>query len=563
MVTAAHSSLLLLAPLASFPSQDVAPADLLIEGRVFTGKLDQPHAEALAIRGERIIALGTRDEIHPYRGPDTRVLRTDGSIVAGFNDAHAHFTVGFGMTRELDLSPAESLEETLQLLGEYAQAHPELKVIEGMGWDLPDMPGGRYPTAADLDRVVQDRPVLLWSEGPHAVWVNTKAMDKAGISADTKTPAIGIWPRDEDGKPIGVFLGRGLMGLFRFVPFPDLDRIREGIREGLVEAAALGVTSVHESVSPMLVPFLAELHDAGELTMRFHVWGSPSPSPFGGGAEQHLSLAEQHGREHWITFGTLKTGVDGMPGLRTAALLEPYADAPDTSGLLTFDREGVDGIFARAREHGLGLAWHATGDAGVRIVLDAAAKSRTAFPERHTIEHAFFVHPDDVPRFAKLDVVCSVQPSFLSIDLAKHRFYESYLGAKRRAHVLPLRSLLDSGSVLAFGTDFSLTPLDPRAGLYAATTRRPFPSSPGADSRGDSGEPWVEEERITLAEALRAYTYGSAYAEGAEEHKGTLAAGQLADLVVFEQNLFELDPQALLAAKVTHTIVGGRIVFER
>ena len=266
-------------------------------------------------------------------------------------------------------------------------------------------------------------------------------------------------------------MGRGLLGLVRFLPFPDLERVRGGIRAGLVEARALGVTTVHESVSPVLLPFLSELHDAGELTLRFHVWGSLTPGPFGGGVDQHLALAERHGREHWITFGTLKGGVDGMPGLRTAALLAPYDDDPTTSGLLTMEPAELRTAIAAANEKGVRVALHATGDAGVARALDAcAAAGDPALANR--IEHAFFVAPEDAARMGRAGVIASVQPGFLAIDLAKDRFYERRLGPERTARAHPLRSLSEGGATLAFGTDHSLTPLDPMVGLYAAVTRR-------------------------------------------------------------------------------------------
>lgn len=546
------AALALVLPQAGPPSGD-APADLIVEGRVFTNVPAQPWAEAVAVRGARIAAVGTRADMEPLRGPATRVI-AGATVVPGFNDAHCHFTVAFGLLRGLDLAPATSLAEILARVKEHAAAHPELAVIDGMGWDLADMPEHRFPTAAMLDEVVADRPVLLWSDGPHAVWTNSAALEAAKIDGTTPFPAGTLVQRDADGEPTGVFLGRGLFGLFDSGPFPDAAEMKAGLVRGLAEARRLGVTGVHDSVPTFMLPMLAELHDAGELTLRVHVWGSLYAGPFGGGADEHLAHAKRYGRDDWITFGTLKGGVDGMPGLRTAALLAPYADDPETSGYLGTEPARLAAIVGEANAKGLRVAIHATGDRGVRTVLDAfLARGK---PElRNRIEHAFLVAPEDVARLGKSGVVVSVQPGFLPVDLAKDRFYERRLGPERIAETMPLRSLLDAGATLAFGTDCSLTPLDPMVGLYAAVARRTLVGEPAGG--------WIPEERITLAEAVRAYTLGSAVAEGAEREKGVLAPGMLADLVVLDRDLFAVPVEQILDVEVACTIAGGRVVFER
>ncbi len=550
MLTA--SSLLLLQA-ASTPAE--GPAELVVQGRVFTAALEDTWAEAVAVRGQTIVAVGSRAEIAGFVGAETRVIDAgEGSVVPGFNDAHCHFSVGFGLPDGVELEGASTLDEILSRVRTYAASHPRDEVIDGHGWDLSDMPGERFPTAAMLDQVVEDRPVLLWSEGPHAVWVNSAALERAKIDGATPVPRATVFLRDEDGEPTGVFLGRGLFGLFSFVPFPELEPMKARIRAGLAEAARLGVTSVQESVSPLLLPFLAELHDRGELTLRFHVWGTLTAGPFGGGPQETLELAQEHARADWVTFGTLKGGVDGMPGLRTAALLAPYADDASTSGLATVPPERLADAVAAAHEAGLRVALHATGDAGVRAALEALA-AHPAQGLRDRIEHAFLVAPADVERLARSGIVVSVQPAFLARDLALGNLYEKRFGPGRAGSVMPFRALLDAGVTLACGTDFSLTPLDPRLGLHAALTRQTL--------AGEPPEGFVSAQRITLAEALRAYTHGSAVAEGAEARKGTLEPGKLADLAVFSRDLFALSPAGLREAEVVATIVGGRIAAMR
>lgn len=536
-------------------AQESAPADLVIRGRVFTAREDGQRAEALAVRGTTIVAVGARAESERWIGADTRVIDAgEGSVLPGFNDAHCHFTVSFGMESEVDLFGAEGLEEILARVAAYAKTHPADEVIEGTGWDLADMPGDVFPTAAQLDAVVAERAVLLWSEGPHAVWANSRALERAKLDDAAPLPATVICLRDEDGEPAGVFLGRGLFGLFPFTAPPDLAAMEAGVRRGLVEAARSGVTSVQDPVSPLLVPFLAELHDAGELTVRFHVWGGLNRGPFGGGIAETLELRKEHERADWITFGTLKGGVDGMPSLRTAALLAPYADDPASRGFSSTDPARLAAAVREAHAAGLRVALHATGDGGVRATVDAfSADPRPG--QRDRVEHAFLVDPSDIVRLAKARTVVSVQPSFLARDLAQGDVYERRFGRERCAHVLPLRSLLDAGVTLAFGTDFRLNALDPCEGLAAATGRQSASGEPRAG--------WHPEQRLTLAEAIRAYTLGSAVAEGAEASKGTLEPGKLADVVVFARDLFALEPRALPEVELLATVVGGVVVYER
>ncbi len=529
------------------------PPELIVEGRIFTASLEEPWVEALAVRDGRIVSAGAREGILALRGEGTRVLSAgEGVVVPGFNDAHGHFSVAFGLEEDVDLSGARDLDELLGLLRAYVEAHPEDELVTGGGWSLTRLPEQRFPAAGVLDAAVSDRPVLLWSEGPHAVWANGAALEKARIDADSQPPRGAIIVRDAEGNPTGVFVGRGLLGIFRFLPFPDLGELREGIDRGLVEARKLGVTGVQEQVSPFLLPHLAELADRGELTLRFHVWGGLFPGPFGGGLDDHLGQAQKYGRADWITFGTLKAGLDGMPSLRTAALLEPYADDATTSGLAPVDTERLRTAVREANAKGVRVALHATGDAAVRQALEAfAGASETGL--RNRIEHAFLVARADLPRFAASGTIASVQPGFLARDLADD-LYARRFGAERCAGVMPLRSLLDAGAVLAFGTDFDLTPLDPRSALAAATTRRTPAGQPAAA--------FVPAERITLEEAVRAYTLGSALAEGAEARKGRLVPGMLADLVVWSKDPFAA-PEALSGVEVVATVVGGRVVFER
>ena len=536
-------------------AQDPAPADLVVYGRLFTADQERPTAEALAVRGERIVLVGDRTDVQALVGEETRVIEAgERTVVPGFNDAHTHFTVAFGMEPDIDLNSAANLEEIQAILRAWVEANPKVKAAQGMNWDLADFPGEDYPTKEMLDEVVGDRAVVLWSDGPHGVWCSSKALERAGIDRNFEAGPAQIVLRDEDGDPTGTILGRGLFFLFRFLPFPGLGSLRTGIREGLSEANSLGLTSVQEPVQSMLVPFLAHLHDEGELTVRFNIWGSLIRSP-DGAAATHEKVAAKYARGHMITFGALKGGVDGMPGLRTASLLKPYSDDASTSGLITQDRDTLFEDLTKANKAGLAVALHATGDGGVRLALDAIEGVPADQRRRNRIEHAFLVHRDDVPRFAELDVVASVQPGFLCTELAKDRYYARRFGAERERDVLPLRALIDAGCVIALGTDTNLTPIDPMVGLYGAVARRPLPGVTGNRASYGAG--------LSLEEAIRAYTYGSAYAQGAEGEKGRLMEGMLADIVVLSTDVFAISIDELPEVRADLTVVGRAVVFER
>jgi hypothetical protein len=529
------------------------PADLIVHGRLFTGERDAEWAEALAIQGNEIVAVGTRAEVERWRGSATEFVDAGAhTVMAGFNDAHCHFDVVYGMDLGCDLSGARSLAEIQEGLRAYAALHPGPSAIRGSGWDLADLPAGTLPNAVQLDEVSRGRAIVLSSEGPHCLWVNSKALEEMRLPP-VDVPGQRIH-RDEAGKPTGFFVGRGLFALAPHDELPTLEEVERGLERGFAEALQAGVTTVHDPVAPFLLPLLAERCDAEALTLRFHVWGWLS-GPGAGPAATRL-LEQQYAREGWITFGTLKGGLDGMPGLRTAAVLEAYANDPGNLGLMTEDPAELAKRVEAANAAGFRVALHATGDAAVRAALDAFAVSRARHPGiENRIEHAFYVHPDDRPRFAALGVIASVQPGFLVRDLEKQRFHEAWLGAERLKIAFPMRSLLDAGATLALGTDCSLTPLDPLYGLRAAVTRQ---TAAGAPTGG-----WLPAERISLAEALRAYTLGSARAEGQAARKGTLAPGKLADLVAFSDDVFALPPERLREVRVDLTIVDGMVRWRR
>jgi predicted amidohydrolase YtcJ len=535
---------------------DDEPADLVVLGRVFTADAALPWAEAVAVRANRIVQVGQRDAIDRLVGPDTRVIdAAGGSVLPGFNDAHCHLSAAATLDKGLDLSRLRSLDEILGAVRDHAAAHPGEAAIVGMGWHLSLLPDQRFPGAALLDAVVADRPVLLWSEGPHAVWANTLALSRSHAVEDAAgRGGLRVVRDPRTGEPSGVVLGRGLLGVFREVlTLPDLAGLDAGLRRGLAEARRLGLTSVQEPVSPFLLPALADLHDRGELTLRFSVW-TPVGGPQNAGPESIRVAARLHGRDGFITFSTAKTGIDGMPELRTAALLEPYADEPGESGLLTSLPADLFEHARAANAAGFACAVHATGDAGVRLALDAFEAAEAPAAVRNRVEHLFLVDAEDIPRFAELGVVASVQPAFLARDISLGRFHESRWGPERCERVLPLRSLLDAGAVLAFGTDHDLTPLDPLVGLHAAVMRQ------DADGQPQGG--WMPGQRLSLEEAVRAYTAGSAFAEGAEAEKGRLLPGFLADIVVLSADIFALPPAELRRTSVRVTVVDGKVVYE-
>lgn len=529
-----------------------AQADLVLRGgRVWAGK-GLPEARAIAVRGERVIAVGSEAEIASVTGPDTRVVELRGRLVVpGFNDAHVHFLDGgFGLL-SVDLRPARDEADFARRLGEHAKTLPKGTWVLQGNWDHQAWPSKAEPTRQLIDAVTPEHPVFVSRLDGHMALANSLALQIAGVTRATKAPEGGEVVRDAAGEPTGLLKDNAQDLVFKAVPEPTRQMNLRAAHAALGEAAKHGVTTIQDNSSVDALPTYQELRARGELTARFYVWryASPSLDPL-----KRTGVRTGLG-DDWIRLGALKILSDGSIGSATAALFDPFTDNPKSTGLLLYTNQELERLILDADAAGFQLAVHAIGDRANALVLDAFAKAVKAHGPRDRrlrVEHAQHVREGDLQRFHELNVVASVQPSHCIDDM---RFVEKHIGRQRLPDAYRWASFLKAGVTLAFGTDWFVEPLDPRLGLYAAVTREFKEGGPPGGFQA--------QERVSLEDAIDAYTRGSAFAEFAEKDKGTLAPGKLADLVVFERDLFAIPPREILTTPVDLTVVGGRVVFER
>lgn len=545
---------------SALPAQEVDPATLVVrDAKIVTMDPRYPRAEALAVRGEWIVAVGTEDEIAAYVGPDTEILAVGGRLVIpGFNDSHAHFGGGSSLLSRLNLYGVDSREEVLALVAErVAEAEPG-EWITGSRYDHT-LWGAQddWPTKEDLDRVAPENPVALRRASGHSSWVNSMALEVSGITAETPDPPAGEIQRDPGtGEPTGILLetAQGLLEISRGEELSPEERRRRRERtllDGFEHAAKIGVTSVQTSSSLDEMAIVRELHADGWKTLRWTGWGS-----LGRARRYHDDGVHTGDGDHWVRFGMLKGFIDGTLGDGTAAMFEPFSDRPGFTGLPRMEQDELTERVVEADALGFQVGIHAIGDRGVHMVLNAfeqAMLENGTTGRRHRVEHAQLIAPDDIRRFGRLGVVPSMQQTHQTTDM---RFAEGRIGYERSKTAYPWRSLLDAGAVLAFGTDWSVEPLDPMRGVFSSTTRMNIQEM--APEEG-----WFPEQKLTVWESLYYYTWGSAYGEHMEHVKGSLQPGKLADLVVMDRDLFAVPPREILEARVDYTVVGGRVVWDR
>ena len=529
----------------------VKAADLLLTGgRIHTGNPQQPRAEAIAVRGNRIVAVGSAAGLVNLAGKGTRLVDLNGRFACpGFVDAHAHLlTAGLALSR-VNLEGAASREDIVARLRERAAALPEGGWLLGRGWDQERL-GGEWPARDWLDEAVGGRPAMLWRVDGHILWASSAALDAAGIGPGTPNPAGGEIVRDASGRPTGILKETACALLEAVAPAPSGGERREAIEAALAELRRNGVTSVHEMSPPETLRTYAHLRAEGRLSVRISAWAP---------LQEDMTAAEQLREEFppsdpLIRMETLKGFVDGTLGARTAALSEPYSDDGSTSGLLLYEEERLGRLLRRAHRAGFQLALHAIGDRAVHVALSAldglggGARSR-----RHRIEHAEVVSPGDLSRFNSVGAVASMQPAQFRSDGA---WLARRLGTGRVSRAFPWRAMLDQGTPLLFGTDWPIEPLDPIGTLKAAV-------APVEAVIADAGPALAGHGRLTVGEALDAMTRTGAWATFEEEIKGSLTAGRLADIVVLSADPFSTPPERLGELTVDLTVFDGRIVHAR
>lgn len=544
-----------LADVASARESNPAAELVVTHARIFTADPAQPEAEALALIGERIVAVGSRAEIDAWRGAGTRVIDAGGRrVLPGFNDSHVHFFEASAKLSQVRLKDARSPGELARRIAEHARALPKGEWVTGGTWDDQAFDPPRLPTREDVDALTPETPVFVDRYDGHMALANGVALKLAGVTRETQAPPGGEIVRDASGGPTGVLKDAAMALVSRVIPPPSPEARLRTLRAGLRHAASLGVTSVQD-MGPAAadVAAYAELLERGELSARVSV----APIETRWEEQAKLGVRRAFGSP-WLRLGALKGFADGSLGSTTAYFFEPYTDAPGTRGLLSDEMQPIEGMrerLVKADAAGLQLCIHAIGDRAISIVLDLfedVLKANGPRDRRWRIEHAQHVAPRDFARFAALGVIASVQP-YHAID--DGRWAEARIGPERSKTTYAFRSFLDADVRLALGTDWYVAPLDPMQTLYAAVTRATL------DGKRPSG--WMPEQKLTLAEAIGAYTTGAAYAEFQEKDKGRLAPGQLADLVILAEDVFEVPAERIRDVEVETTIVGGRVVYQR
>jgi predicted amidohydrolase YtcJ len=539
--------------LCLWPAACGRPADIVIRGGlVWTGlSSGGPQPGAVAIAGGKILAVGDSGEVGRYLGSRTRVIEaTGGLVMPGFADGHTHFIDGGFQLASVELRDAATPREFIRRLKQHARALKPGEWIVGGNWDHTLWPGHPLPRREWIDSVTPHNPVFVSRLDGHEALANTAAIRAAGVTKDTPTPPGGEILRDPTtGEPIGIFKDRALGLIERAVPAPSAEQRDSALARALAHAASLGVTATaHMSASWADLATYRRLANAGRLTTRVALY-----LPL----EQWREVADtvrRSGRvDDWVRIGGLKGYMDGSAGSRTAYFFEPFSDSAGYAGLMQHAEPDLRAWIGNADSAGLQVAVHAIGDRANAILLsifDSVARAHGPRDRRFRVEHAQHLRPQDIERFGRLGVIPSMQP-YHAID--DGRWLEGRIGPVRIKTTYPFRTLLDTGAKLAFGSDWTVAPLDPASGVYAAVTRRTL------DGKNPNG--WVAEEKITVGEALRAYTAGNAYATFDERKWGTIAPGYYADVVVLDRNLFTTPVESLAQAKVRVTIAGGKVVY--
>ncbi len=470
----------------------------------------------------------------------------------GFNDAHTHLG-GAGRDKlNLSLNGVESIADLQKLVKDAAAKKKPGEWIVGSGWDQTRWADKKFPTRLQLDEAAPDNPVFLVHVSGHVAVANSEALKHAEIAPDTKNPMGGEIERFEDGEPSGMLKeGAAMQMVAQRIPDPSVEDRRKGIEMGLEELARNGVTSAQDNSEWDDFLVYKQLMEEKKLTARITEW-----LPFMLSTDDLQNRRAQAGTtDPWLRTGAVKMVTDGALGSRTAALLAPYSDDPSTSGLMTIDTEKLKLMAIERDRLGFQLAFHAIGDKANQICLDvfeSVQRMNPARDRRDRIEHAQVVAPDDIARFRKLNVIASMQPSHETNDM---RWAEQRIGPERAKGAYAWNSLQKAGAKLAFGTDYDVEPINPLRGIYACVTRELPDGGPAGG--------WEPEEKLPVDQCLRAYTYGSAYAEFAEGKKGELKVGEYADFVVLSTDLTKATPKEILKTEVLRTVVGGRVVYQK
>ena len=525
-----------------------------VHGRIYTNDPAQPWAEAMAVSDGKINCIGKVDHVlldcgGGQEGVETVQLRGQ-FVMPGFNDAHVHLGGAAADILAVPLVGVPSVEELQKRVADAVANHKEGEWITGGGWDHTMWPEKRFPNRQQLDAVAPKNPVILTHISGHVAVANSLAFQHAEIDKYTPNPPGGEIEHDGLGEPSGMLKEYAAMSLVNVrIPDPAPERRRKGIELVLENLAKNGVTSVQDFSDWEDFKVFKQIKDEGKLTVRITEW-----LPFNTALNDLQNMRAQGGTtDPWVKTGALKAFTDGAMGSRTAAMLEPYSDDATTSGILTNDPVKLREMAIARDKAGFQLAFHAIGDRANRVALDvfeAVAKANGPRDRRDRIEHAQLVAPEDFPRFAKLNVIASMQPSHQTTDM---RWAEDRVGRGRIKGAYAWATMQKNGVRLAFGTDYDVEPISPFRGLYACVTReRP---------EGGPKNGWEPQEKISLEDCIRAYTSGAAYAQFEEGKKGELKSGEYADFIILSSDLNKIPPSQYTNTHVLRTVVGGRVVY--
>jgi predicted amidohydrolase YtcJ len=536
-------------------AQSTSGTTYYVHGHIYTNDPENPWAESMSVADGKISCIGKMDHVFldcggGQEGAITVQLKGQ-FVMPGFNDAHVHLGIAAADILAVPLTGVPSVEEMQKRVAEAVAHHKEGEWITGGGWDHTLWVDKKFPNRQQLDAVAPKNPVILTHVSGHVAVANSVALKLGEIDKNTPNPPGGEIERDALGEPTGMLKEDAAMFLVKGrIPDPSPEMRRQGIEMVLENLARNGVTSVQDFSDWENFAVYKQLKEEGKLTVRITEW-----LPFLLSLDELQNMRAQGGwTDPWLKTGALKAFTDGALGSRTAALLEPYSDDPSTSGILTNDPEKLKKMAIERDKAGFQLAFHAIGDRANRIALDvfeAVAKTNKPRDRRDRIEHAQIVAPEDFARFAKLNVIASMQPSHQTTDM---RWAEERLGRDRLKGAYAWATMIKNGIPLAFGTDYPVEPVSPFRGLYACVTReRP---------EGGPRNGWEPQEKISLEDCIRAYTSGSAYAQFEEGKKGELKPGEYADFVILSNDLTKVPPTEYTKTSVLRTVVGGRTVYQ-
>lgn len=532
---------------------------LIVNAKVYTVNSRQPWTEGVAIAGGKILAVGSNREVERYRGERTQVIDAKGRLVLpGFTDCHIHFIAGSVSLGQVILDGAKTVPEIQERVKKYAAAHPGKGWILGRGWNYAVFGEVALPHKKLLDEILPDRPALLEGYDGHTYWANSRALELAGITRDTPDPPSGKIVRDpQTGEATGALKESASGIVQRVVPEMSREEKLAALRRGIAEANRAGVVRVHSLGGDFeLFDLYDELQRNGQLTLRMYIAYFLDPPELTAQKIELIEAARKKYTSGLLAGGVVKMMLDGVVESHTAVMIDPYADDPSQIAKMWWDPDKYKAAVAELDRRGIQVTTHAIGEGAVRLALDAyeaAAKANGTKDARPRIEHIETITAADIPRFGRLGVIPSMQPLHAYPDDNALNVWARNAGPDRVTRAFAWQSIAKNGGRLAYGSDWPVVTLNPWEGLQNAVTREDVDGKPAGG--------WVPSQRVSLAQAIEAYTLGAAFAGHREKTEGSLEAGKVADLILLDQNLFEIDPRKIGKTQVLLTMVGGKTVY--